>query len=94
MPHTAASASIMVMALSGARVAMVPGATGDSSVVTTVMEAVGAPDTACVGASVAACVGASDTVGVGAAAPGSPIVIEAVLVSRSVVPSFASDFTV
>jgi len=66
---------MMVMALSGARVAMAPGVTGDSSVVTTVIGAVGAP--------VAACVGAADTVGVGAGAPDSPTVNEAVLVSST-----------
>ena len=54
MPDTAASASMMVMALSGARVAMAPGVTGNSSVVTTIIGAVGATDTACVGAPVAA----------------------------------------
>ena len=52
MPDTAASASIIVVTLSGARVATVPGVKGDSSGVTTVFGAVGASDTACVGASV------------------------------------------
>ena len=86
MPDTAASASMMDMALSGARVAMAPGVTGDSSVVTTIIGAVGATETACVGA--------SDTVGVGAGVLGSPTVNEVVLVSRSVVLNLASDFTV
>ena len=54
MPDTAASASITLMILSGARVAMGPVVTGDSSVVITVIGAVGAPDTTCVNASVAA----------------------------------------
>ena len=96
MPDNAASASIMIMALSGARVATVPGATGDSSVVTTVMGAVGASDTACVGAIVATCVGASDTIYVGAGVLGPPTVNETALVSRSAIPSaiFASDIAV
>jgi hypothetical protein len=80
MPDTAVSASITLIILSGARVAMGPVVTGDSSVDTTIVGAVGA----------------SDTVGVGAGAPGSATVNEAVLVSRSAIPSaiFASDFTV
>jgi hypothetical protein len=72
MPDTAASASMMVVTLSGARVATAPGVAGDSSVLTTVLGAVGAADNACVGISVATCVGTSDTVGVGAGVPAPP----------------------